>query len=161
MNERGHVINAVLLAIGVSIILHPIPDRSILVAIPKFGIPIFIGALIPDVDTTFGTHRKTFHNLLTLLVFATFPIIFDNLHYVWIGVLTHYILDLLGNVRGMALFYPWPKFYDIPVGVPVDSKWTDVVTIIVTVVELGITAVLFHIVTLPSCIGFFGKCVTM
>jgi len=53
-------------------------------------------------------------------------------------VLTHYVLDLGGNVRGMALLYPWPEEYDVPVGVNVDSPWADVVTLAVTGVELAL-----------------------
>lgn len=145
MNEKGHVVNAVLLSVGISVIAHPRVDLALVVTIAEFGVPILAGSLIPDIDTTFGTHRKTIHNLPTLTVFVAFPLVFDNLHFVWIGVLTHYVLDLLGNVKGMAIFYPWPVFYDIPVGVSVDSRWADVVTILVSAVELGILAVIVHV----------------
>lgn len=131
MNEKGHVVNAVLLSIGVGIILNPAIEPAVFTMIVEMGVPIIAGALIPDIDTTFGTHRKTFHNLPTLGLFLAFPLVFNNLHFMWIGVLTHYLLDLAGNVKGMALFYPWPTFYDIPVGVPVDSRWADVVTLLV------------------------------
>jgi hypothetical protein len=47
------------------------------------------------------------------------------------------VLDLLGNVRGMALLYPLSEnFYDVPVGVNVDSRWADLVTVSVTALEL-------------------------
>jgi len=115
-----------------------------LATLAMIGIPVTLGALFPDVDTSFGTHRKTFHNIPTLLVFVAFPIYLDNLHFVWIGVATHYVLDLLGNIRGMALFYPWPVEYDVPVGVAVDSYWADLVTVLVTVVELIIVYVVIQ-----------------
>ena len=136
VNERGHVVNAVLLSVGLAAMLEGglmVPTATTLLAIT---VPVTLGALFPDIDTSFGTHRQTFHNIPTLLVFVAFPVYLDNLHYVWIGVATHYVLDLLGNIRGMALFYPWPVEYDVPVGVAVDSYWADVVTLLVTAVEL-------------------------
>ena len=136
MNERGHVENAVLLSVGLAAMIEGgvvVPTLATLVAI---GVPVTLGALFPDIDTSFGTHRQTFHNLPTLALFLAFPIYLDNLHFVWIGVATHYVLDMLGNIRGMALFYPWPVEYDVPVGVAVDSYWADAVTLAVTAVEL-------------------------
>lgn len=59
-------------------------------------------------------------------------------------MLTHYALDLLGNRYGMGVFYPFPGFYDIPVGVNVDSRWADVVTLLVTGVELGVVYALIR-----------------
>lgn len=142
MNKRDHVLNAVLLAIGMSLILAPEMDATTARTIAMVGVPVLLGAMVPDIDTSIGSHRKTLHNFLTLGVFAAFPFVFGNLHFVWIGVATHYVLDLLGNVRGMALFYPWPEEYDVPVGVTVDSKWADVVTLAVTAFEIGIFYVL-------------------
>ena len=136
MNKRGHVVNAVLLSAGLAVLLEGetgVPTVQVLLAV---GVPVTLGALFPDVDTAFGTHRKTFHNLLTLGTFVAFPLVFGNLTLVWIGVFTHYVLDLCGTDRGMALFYPWPEEYDVPVGVNVDSPWADVVTLAVTGVEL-------------------------
>jgi len=147
VNKRGHVVNAVLLSIGLAVLLEgrgALPTAEVLFAV---GIPVTLGALFPDIDTAFGTHRQTFHNLLTLGVFAAFPLVFGNLQYVWIGVATHYVLDLCGNVRGMALFYPWSEEYDVPVGVNVDSPLADVVTLAVTGVEL---AVVWAVLETPS-----------
>jgi hypothetical protein len=102
--------------------------------------PIVFGALFPDIDTSCGTHRKTFHNVWVLGVAVAFPFVFGNLQYVWIGIGTHYVLDLLGNVKGMALFHPIPGFYDVPVGVNIRSRWADVVTLAVTAFELVVLA---------------------
>lgn len=66
------------------------------------------------------------------------PFLFGNLHYGWIGVLTHYTLDILGNRYGMGVVYSLPGFYDIPVGISVDSNWADAVTLLVTAAELGV-----------------------
>lgn len=137
MNKRNHVINAVLLSVGISLLLTQqlsLEAVRILVAVAP---PIVLGALFPDLDTAFGTHRKTFHNVWVLGVAVSFPYLFGNLYYVWIGVLTHYILDLLGNRYGMGAFYPIPGFYDVPVGVSVDSAWATPVTLLVTALELG------------------------
>jgi hypothetical protein len=144
MRERGHVINAVLLAVGIGVLLEPDLSRATLEAVVGIGVPVLLGALFPDIDTTFGTHRKTFHNVVVLGAVAAFPVVFGNLAYVWLGVLTHYVLDLLGNVRGMALFWPLPGFYDVPVGVNIDSRWADVVTLAVTGVELAVAAALIR-----------------
>lgn len=144
MNERGHVVNAVLLSIGLAAFLEGtfvVPTLKTFLAV---GVPVTLGALFPDIDTSFGTHRKTFHNLGTLGAFVAFPLVFGNLHYVWIGVLTHYVLDLLGNIRGMAVFYPYPQEYDVPVGVNIDSPWADAVTLAVTAFELVVVFAILH-----------------
>ena len=144
MNKRGHLVNAALLSVGLAVLFGGGTALPTLEALLVVGVPVTLGALIPDIDTAVGSHRKTFHNLLTLGVFAAFPIVFGNLQYVWIGVATHYVLDLLGANRGMALFYPWPEEYDVPVGVNVDSPWADVVTLIVTGVELAVVWVVLQ-----------------
>ncbi|XVH30691.1 metal-dependent hydrolase [Haloferacaceae archaeon DSL9] len=146
MNKRGHVTNAILLSIGLGYILEPTGDIPTFVRIVEIGIPITLGALFPDVDTAFGKHRKTLHNLPVLALFIAWPIYFANLQYVWIGVLTHYLLDLLGSRRGIALFYPWEKEFNLPVGVPVSSKYADLVTVLVTGVELAAFAGLYYFV---------------
>jgi hypothetical protein len=145
MRERGHVVNAVLLSLGLGILLEPSLSPATGVAVLTVGVPVVLGALFPDIDTSFGTHRKTFHNLATLGVFLAFPAVVGNLAYVWLGVLTHYTLDLLGNVRGMALFWPLPGYYDVPVGVNVDSPWADAVTLAVTAVELAVAWALIRV----------------
>ncbi|GAB7011650.1 metal-dependent hydrolase [Halorubrum trueperi] len=138
MNKADHVINAVILSIGVGVLLAPGMNQSPYSAIILVGVPIVIGALFPDIDTEFGTHRETFHNIVTLAVFIAFPIYFENLFFVWIGILTHYVLDLLGTKGGLALFYPVTKHVSVPVGVNVDSSLARLVTLAVTAFELGV-----------------------
>lgn len=145
MNEKGHAINAFLLSVGLGYLLEWSVSAEAFITIVKVTPPIMLGALFPDLDTSFGTHRKTFHNIWILLLALAFPLFFDNLHYVWIGILTHYILDLLGNVKGMGVFYPLGGFYDIPVGVNIDSRWADVVTLAVTGFELAVIAVAIYL----------------
>ena len=144
MRERGHVVNAVGLGVGIGVLLEPALTMDTVVAVLTVGVPVLLGALFPDIDTSFGKHRQTFHNLAVLAGFAAFPVVFGNLAYVWLGVLTHYVLDLLGNVKGMALLYPHETFYDVPVGVNVDSRWADVVTLLVTGVELAMAAAILE-----------------
>ncbi|WP_336345805.1 metal-dependent hydrolase [Halalkalicoccus ordinarius] len=145
MNKRGHVLNAVLLSIGLGYVVHPAGDVETLTAIAELFVPIVLGALFPDVDAVLGRHRKTLHNLPVLAVVLAYPIHFANLHWVWIGVLTHYVLDLLGTRRGLALFYPfWEKEYGLPFGVPVSSRWAPYVVVLVTAVELAAAALLVH-----------------
>lgn len=138
MNKRGHVLNAALLAIGVGYILEPSGDVPTFEMIATSGMPIVLGALLPDVDTAFGKHRKTLHNLPVLAAAYAWPIVFGTLQYVWIGVLTHYVLDVMGSKRGIALFYPfWDEEFGFPVGVTTSSKYAGVVTVLVTAVELA------------------------
>ena len=145
MNKRGHVLNAVLLSIGIGYIVEPSGDVETFRTIAVVFVPVVLGALFPDVDTAFGKHRKTLHNLFVLGVVIAYPIYVDNLQYVWIGVLTHYVLDVVGTKRGIALFYPlWDREFDLPTGVAVSSKWSDTVMLAVTAVELVVAAVLVH-----------------
>lgn len=145
MNKRGHVLNAVLLAIGLGYVLEPSGDVVTFRTIAAVFIPLVLGALFPDVDTAFGRHRKTLHNLPVLGVFLAYPIVFDNLHFVWVGILTHYVLDYFGSRRGLALFYPLtPDEYSFPAGVTTSSKFAEVVTVAITLVELGLFAALYY-----------------
>jgi len=145
MRERGHVINAVILGVGIGVLLDPSMTLGTLESVVGVGFPVVLGALLPDVDTSFGAHRVHGHNVLVLAVVLAFPMLFGNLAWVWLGVVTHYVLDLLGNVRGMALLYPLTRnFYDVPVGVNVDSPLADVVTLVVTGVELAVVAAIIR-----------------
>ncbi|AGB31303.1 membrane-bound metal-dependent hydrolase [Natrinema pellirubrum DSM 15624] len=141
MNKKGHVLNAVLLSIGLGYLLEPSGSLETFRTIAMIGVPVTLGALFPDVDTAFGKHRKTLHNLPILLGFLAFPYVFGNLEYVWVGVLTHYVLDVAGSKRGIALFYPlWKKEFGLPIGVAVSSKRADLMMVIVTVAELALVA---------------------
>lgn len=143
MNKKGHVLNAILLSLGLGYILEPAGDLETFRTMIEIGVPVTLGALFPDVDTAFGKHRKTLHNLPVLIGFLAFPYVFGNLEYVWLGVLTHYVLDVAGSKRGIALFYPlWKEEFGLPVGVAVSSKHADGMTVAVTVLELALVAVL-------------------
>ena len=143
MNKREHVINAVALSVGLAYLAHPAGDAATARAVVGHAVPVVLGALAPDVDTAFGSHRKTFHNLATLGVFVGYPLYFDNLELVWIGVATHFVLDLLGSKRGLALLYPLDSTeFDLPVGVRSGSRYATGVTLAVTAVELAIAAAL-------------------
>lgn len=145
MNKKGHVLNAVLLAVGLGYVLEPAGDVTTFRTIAAVFIPVVLGALFPDVDTAFGKHRKTLHNVWVLGVFLAYPMFFDNLHYVWVGILTHYVLDFAGSKRGLALFYPLSsKEYDFPLGVTTSSSFADVVTVAVTLAELGLFAAVYY-----------------
>jgi len=158
MNKKGHILNAVLLSIGLGYVLEPSGDVETFVTIAEVSIPITLGALFPDVDTAFGRHRKTLHNLLVLGVVAAYPLYFANLQYVWVGVLTHYALDLLGTKRGLALFYPlWDREFDVPFGVAVSSKYSDIVTVGVTGFEVVVAAgILYALPTVSSTAASLG-----
>ena len=138
MNKRGHVLNALLLAVGIGFVLEPGVDVATARKIGQIAVPVVLGALFPDVDTAFGRHRKTLHSLPVLGVFLAYPIFFDNLHFVWVGVLTHYILDLAGSRRGIALFHPLSdNEFSLPFGVTTSSKYAGLVTVIITVFEVA------------------------
>ncbi len=146
MNKEGHVLNAALLGIGLGFVLEPSGTSETLRTIVAVTIPVTLGALFPDVDTAFGKHRKTLHNLPVLAIFVAFPFVFGNLSYVWIGVFTHYVLDYLGSRRGIALFYPLSsQEYGFPSGVTTSSRFANAVTIVVTAVELAAAAAIVHV----------------
>jgi membrane-bound metal-dependent hydrolase YbcI (DUF457 family) len=147
MNKRGHVLNAVLLSIGLGYVLDPSGDVSTFAKIAEVFLPVVLGALFPDVDTAFGKHRKTLHNLPVLLIFLAQPIYHGgNLQWVWLGVLTHYVLDYLGSKRGIALFYPLSTTeYGFPSGVTTSSDNAEIVTVAITIVELALIGVLVHV----------------
>ncbi|WP_265108051.1 metal-dependent hydrolase [Halosolutus halophilus] len=143
MNKKGHVLNAILLSIGLGYLLEPAGDLKTFETMIAIGIPVTLGALFPDVDTAFGKHRKTLHNLPMLVGFYVFPSLFGNLEYVWIGVLTHYVLDVAGSKRGIALFYPvWKKEFGLPIGVTVSSSRATLATVLVTAGELALVALI-------------------
>lgn len=146
MNKEGHILNAALLGIGLGFVLEPSGTFETLETVVAVTIPVTLGALFPDVDTAFGKHRKTLHNLAVLGIFLAFPFVFENLSYVWIGVFTHYVLDYLGSRRGIALFYPASKTeYGFPSGVTTSSRFANAVTIVVTAVELAVAAAIVHV----------------
>jgi len=144
MNKEGHVLNAALLSIGLGVVLVWPTTLSTSAAletlemIARLSVPIVLGALFPDVDTAFGKHRKTLHNLFVLGVVAAYPVFFGNLQFVWIGVATHYLLDVVGSRRGIAFFYPLTsQEWGLPSGVTTSSKYANPVTVVVTVLELA------------------------
>ncbi len=147
MNKRGHVLNAVLLSIGLGYVLDPSGDVSTFATIAEVFLPVVLGALFPDVDTAFGKHRKTLHNLPVLLIFLAHPVYHGgNLQWVWLGVLTHYVLDMVGSRRGIALFYPvLDTEYGFPTGVTTSSKHAEVVTVAITILELAAVGALVHV----------------
>jgi membrane-bound metal-dependent hydrolase YbcI (DUF457 family) len=138
MDKEGHVLNALLLGIGLGFVLEPSGTAETLRTVVAVTVPVTLGALFPDVDTAFGKHRKTLHNLPVLALFMAFPIVFGNLRYVWIGVLSHYALDYLGSRRGIAVFYPVSDAeYGLPSGVTTASKFANLVTLAITGIELA------------------------
>jgi membrane-bound metal-dependent hydrolase YbcI (DUF457 family) len=146
MNKQEHVLNAVLLAIGVGFVLEPAGGAATFVAIVEVFMPLVLGALLPDVDTAFGTHRKTLHNLPVLALFLAYPAVFTNLNFVWAGILTHYVLDLVGSRRGIAPFFPfWDAEFGVHAGVTTSSKFAEVVTVGITLVELAAFAAGYYL----------------
>ena len=151
MNKDGHVVNAALLGVGVGVLVQVMNNPGWTLVLDQFlldvlevATPIVLGALFPDVDTAFGKHRKTLHNLPVLAFFMAFPLVFGNLEYVWLGILTHYVLDIVGSRRGIALFYPFPKEYGFPTGVTTSSDAAMPVTIVITILELAFIALILH-----------------
>jgi membrane-bound metal-dependent hydrolase YbcI (DUF457 family) len=137
MNKKGHVLNGFLLAVGVGVVLEPAGDLSTVVTVAEVLPPVVLGALFPDVDTAFGRHRKTLHNLPLLILAIVYPVYFGNLEFVWVGIATHYVLDMVGSKRGIALFYPWDREFGFPTGVATSSDWATVVTVLVTALEVA------------------------
>ncbi|MFB6196613.1 MAG: metal-dependent hydrolase [Haloplanus sp.] len=155
MNKKGHVLNAALLSIGLGVVLvwpTAITASNALAtveSIAELSVPVVLGALFPDVDTAFGKHRKTLHNLFVLGIFVGYPFVFGNLQFVWIGIATHYVLDVVGSRRGIALFYPLTsEEWNLPFGVTTSSDYADLVTVLVTGVELAALAGV-HVYVMP------------
>lgn len=155
MNKRGHVLNAVLLSLGLGVMLTVTPSteltlptvRATGLKIAELFVPIILGALFPDVDTAFGKHRKLLHNVFVLGIVIGYVFAFENLQFVWIGVATHYVLDIAGSKRGLALLYPLTsEEYGLPTGVTTSSKYAGVATILISVAELGLLAAIHYYV---------------
>jgi membrane-bound metal-dependent hydrolase YbcI (DUF457 family) len=145
MNKRGHVLNALVLSVGLGCLVAPALDVTTLRTVVAIAVPVTLGALIPDVDTAFGTHRKTLHNLPVLALFFVYPYYFGNLQLVWVGVATHYVLDLLGSKRGIALFYPFDRAeFDVPIGVSARSRYAGGLMVLITALELAVAAALAY-----------------
>jgi hypothetical protein len=161
VNKRDHVVNAVLLSLGVVAVFEFLSPRAPAAPSPataavavagefvRYGVPVTLGALFPDVDTHFGRHRKTFHNAAVLGVFVAYPLVFDNLELVWLGVLTHLVLDFAGSGRGIAILYPLSdREFALPGGVPTSSRWAPLVTAAITAVEVALVATI-HVYVVP------------
>lgn len=148
MNRKEHVLNGALLAIGLGYVLEPAGNLETFELIAAMFVPLVLGALFPDVDAHYGKHRKALHNLPVLGVFLAYPLYFGNLQWVWLGVLTHFVLDIVGSKRGVALFYPLSSTeYGLPVGVTVVSDYAGVVTVFITILEvLAVAGLLFYVV---------------
>jgi membrane-bound metal-dependent hydrolase YbcI (DUF457 family) len=164
VNKKGHVLNAVLLGVGLGVILTVDPTTQpttgvavdVLARVIELSVPVTLGALFPDVDTAFGKHRKTLHNLPVLAVFVAFPVVFGNLQFVWLGIATHYLLDVVGSRRGIALFYPLsPTEYGFPSGVTTSSRYADAVTVVITALELAVLGAV-HYLAVPLDTGLAG-----
>ncbi|NHN42404.1 metal-dependent hydrolase [Halorubellus sp. JP-L1] len=148
MNKKGHILNGALLALGLAYIRSPLGDQPLAADVETLLVdatlllpPLVLGALLPDIDTAFGKHRKTLHNLPLLAAFVAYPFFFGNLEFVWIGIATHYVLDVLGSKRGIALFYPFSsKEYGFPIGVRTSSSWSGPMTIAITGFEIAVCA---------------------
>jgi hypothetical protein len=153
MNKREHVVNGALLSVGLSALFTaPVGWETVRFTI-EIGVPIMIGTLLPDVDTVVGSHRKTLHNLLFLVIMIGFPIQYNNLYFVWLGVLSHYVLDMLGNVRGMALLYPYPTEFDVPIGIEANSVWALPITLFITLLEVFIASYILVLPVSPESIA--------
>jgi len=158
MNKKGHVLNAALLSAGLGAVfvwpttLSAGTVLDTLEMITRLAVPIVLGALFPDVDTAFGKHRKTLHNVFVLGVVAAYPVFFGNLQFVWIGVATHYLLDVIGSRRGIAFFYPLTsQEWGFPSGVTTSSRYASPVTVVVTILEIAVLgAVNLYVVPLGN-----------
>jgi membrane-bound metal-dependent hydrolase YbcI (DUF457 family) len=172
VNKYDHVLNGALLSVGIGTLLGLLAVDvatldtaglagvaaavvTVATEVVRVGVPVTLGAMFPDIDTAFGRHRKTFHNLPVLAVFLAFPFVFGNLAFVWVGVATHYVLDMVGSARGIALFYPLsPTEYDLPGGVPVSSRWATPLTVAISGLEVGVLALVhYYVVPLDATLA--------
>ncbi len=82
MNKQDHIINGVLVGIGVGSILSPTWDTWMIHSIVAVTVPVTLGVLVSDVASDFGRHRNTLHNGVLLGSFVVFPFVFGILQYV-------------------------------------------------------------------------------
>ncbi|GGL63374.1 metal-dependent hydrolase [Halocalculus aciditolerans] len=153
MNKKDHILNGVLLAVGLGIVLHPAGDLKALTTIVEVFVPVVLGTMLPDIDTEFGRHRKTLHNVFVIAALYGYVVYFGNLEWVWVGALSHFLLDMVGSKRGLALFYPlWDREFAFPFGVKTSSGYATIATVVITVLELAaLAAALYWVPTLiPS-----------
>ena len=54
MNKRGHVLNAVLLAVGLGYLLESAGDLRTLRTVAEVFVPVVLGALFPNAVSTSG-----------------------------------------------------------------------------------------------------------
>ena len=131
MNKTEHVVNGALVAGAFAVLTDPI----------QLPIAIVLGgttALFPDLDTNFGTHRKTGHNFFVLGLIVALTVIDPIMIYGAIGVASHFVIDLLSR-RGMALFYPFSsREYPMHGGVTVDDDRAQFLVGVMTLFEIGI-----------------------
>lgn len=152
MNKKDHILNGILLGIGLGFVLHPSGSVQTLVTMCAAFVPVVLGTMFPDIDTEFGTHRKTLHNVFVLAVLYGYTIYFNNLQWVWIGVVSHLVLDYFGSKRGIAFFYPlWDREFSTPIGVTTSSSYASLITVVITLLELVVIYLLVHF--LPGVIG--------
>ena len=138
MNKREHILNGILLGIGLGYVLEPSGDLSTFVTMVEVTPAVVLGAMLPDIDTAFGKHRKTLHNLPVIVFFYAYALGFDNLSWVWLGIVSHYVLDIAGSTRGIAWLYPLSsEEFGLPVGVPTSSSLAQWITVLITVGELA------------------------
>jgi len=138
---ESQILNSLLLAIGLGFVFVPQGDIETFQAIIPISVPILIGGVLPDIDVAFGKHRKTTHNIFIVGLFILYPLLFNNLQYIWIGILSHLIIDITGTVRGIALFYPLSDAeYRFQTGTSNQS------TVLITVIEIITAAIVFRYV---------------
>ena len=142
MNKRAHLLNALLLGVGIGFIMEPSGNARTAITIVEITPPIILGTLLPDVDTVIGRHRKTLHNVPVLGFFLLYPIYFGNLDFVWVGILAHYILDMFVGTRGLALFYPLDREFTLPVAVSSNGIIALFILLVVTALELAAAGLL-------------------
>ncbi|MDR9411040.1 MAG: metal-dependent hydrolase [Haloquadratum sp.] len=166
MNRGPHILNALALGTAVSVAVDPAvygalvdalvsgasvgpPVWAAMTALVGVTIPVVLGAMVPDIDAAVGQHRKTLHNGFVLVGFIWFPVAFGNLQYVWVGVLAHLVLDLLGSDRGIAIAYPLlVREVRSPLRWPAQGAMALVVTAAITLVEVWVLAVV-HLRVVP------------
>ena len=166
MNRGPHVLNAIVLGVGMSIVVDAAvfeelvaasltgasigpPMWAAMTAAVAVTVPVVLGAMVPDIDATVGQHRKSLHNAFVLLGFVWFPAAYGNLQYVWIGVAAHLLLDLLGTDRGIALAYPFiEREIRSPLRWPARGGMALVATGVITLIELWVLAVI-HLQVVP------------
>lgn len=102
----------------------------------------FVGAAMPDLDYSFGTHRRTFHNVWAVALIAGYMYYYHFPPYATefflLGYVSHLIADMF-TVEGVAPFHPFSE-WKINGFITTGSTMENIFVVIIALVLVAIYA---------------------